>query len=277
MRHPPPPRAGPIEDTRLPLPDATTRSTRTPGRLRLARTRPATGRRSPTATPPPDPAQPRHPHRLTPRGGGPSAPPLQAQRATAPAAAARATRSCAPMRTRARRLPLFCAHSSLPALSLLTHVGNIPRVRRTSASGGLASDSGATTAGDHFGMGDVPMLSVRRLVFAGALLAVVPFAAVGQDKKAAAEGRCLRRPPARPGTVPLAPAADARRPPSPCGPVPAVRRSLSPAVCPGDPEGLQDGPDPVSGDPDGDEAGPTGRNATPPTGPRRCRRRSVSR
>ena len=52
--------------------------------------------------------------------------------------------------------------------------------RATEVFNALIADQRAVgaTAGDHFGMGDVPMLSVRRLVFAGALLAVVPLAAV---------------------------------------------------------------------------------------------------
>src|SRR5262249_37196750 len=79
----------------------------------------------------------------------------------------------------------------------------------------LASDSGAATADDHFGMGDVPMLSVRRFVFAGALLAVVPLAAVGQDTKSA--------PKAEPKPMPSATT----------GPAPAVVPAPAPVVMPG--------------------------------------------
>src|SRR5262245_49453484 len=85
----------------------------------------------------------------------------------------------------------------------------------------LASESGAATAGDHFGMGDVPMLSVRRLVFAGALLAVVPLAAVGQDKKDAPKAEPKPMPSATTGPAPAvvpAPGPGTPCPPNPCPP-----------------------------------------------------------
>src|SRR5262245_37005282 len=85
----------------------------------------------------------------------------------------------------------------------------------------------ATTAGDHFGNGEVPMLRVRNLVFAGALLAVVPFAAVGQEKVIPkAEPKAM--PPATtvtPAPVTTVPGAPVAAPqgapcPAPCPPAP---------------------------------------------------------
>src|SRR5262249_32868916 len=85
----------------------------------------------------------------------------------------------------------------------------------------------ATTAGDHFGNGEVPMLRVRNLVFAGALLAVVPFAAVGQEKVIPkAEPKAM--PPATtvtPAPVTTVPGAPWPEPcpPAPC-PAPTTRK-----------------------------------------------------
>jgi len=82
------------------------------------------------------------------------------------------------------------------------------------------NDSGAATAGDHFGNGEVPMLSVRKLVFAGALLAVVPFAAVAQEKaapKTMPPGTVTGpAPTVVPGPAPVVPGTPC--PPAPCPP-----------------------------------------------------------
>src|SRR5205823_9022042 len=132
-------------------------------------------------------------------------------------------------------------------LSLFAHVGNIPGVRRTSASGvsRRQEDSGAATAGDHFGNGEVPMLSVRKLVFAGALLAVVPFAAVAQEAPKAAPKAMPSAVGPAPGTVvtpapgtvvttpgaPVVTAPGGACPPAPCPPQTMKVCKMVPTQC----------------------------------------------
>jgi hypothetical protein len=73
------------------------------------------------------------------------------------------------------------------------------------------------------------MLSVRRCVFAGALLLVVPFAAVAQEKKA--ETKAM---PAGPGALPAAPAMPAPGPgcpPAPCPPATMKVCQMVPTQC----------------------------------------------